>query len=68
MVVVRFGNDSLGQECVALLAECKLGELAVELDGEYELVERVHTLRLQYGDPRSLALENVGEFCSEWSN
>ena len=54
VVVVRPHDDVLRQEGVALLAEREVGEAPVELDGEDELVERVHLLRLQYGDPRPL--------------
>ena len=42
---------SIGQEHVALLAEGKLGEAAVQLHGEDELVQRVHLLRLQDRHP-----------------
>ena len=38
---------NFGQECVALLAEGELGEAAVQLHGEDELVQLVHLLRLQ---------------------
>ena len=54
MVVVRPHDDILRQEGVALLAEREVGEATVKLDGEDELVERVHLLRLQYGNPRPL--------------
>ena len=51
MVVVHLGDDRLGQERVALLAEGELGEAAVQLHGEDELVQRVHLLRLQDRHP-----------------
>ena len=54
-------NHGPRKECVALLAEDKVGERPVELHRHNVGVEHVHRLPVQHRDPRPLVLVDLGQ-------